>query len=412
MITLNKTSKQSLKFEPVPVNGFLYGGIHCGIKANSSTLDLALIHCPEAVASAGVFTQNITKAAPVTVSQLHLSEGIPKTILINSGNANACTGEQGLMDANQSADLVASHLGLAKSEVLISSTGIIGVPMPMDAMKTGIGTICASLKSESIDKAADAIMTTDTYSKSVSLTVEIDGSEILISGIAKGSGMIHPNMATMLGFVMTDASVSSELLETCLKEATTKSFNMISVDGDTSTNDMVIAMASGAAQSKPIINDQSILQFKDAMVTVCTELAKLIASDGEGATKLLEMCVSGARSYNDAALAAKSVISSSLVKSAFFGNDANWGRIICAMGYSGAQFDPQNVALEIESEKGKIELMSAGAPLPFDENHALEVLSSGVVKISATLEEGDHDATAWGCDLTYEYVKINGEYRS
>lgn len=409
---MNLQSEYDIKFEPVPVNGFLYSGVHCGIKADMNKLDMALIHCPEAVASAGVFTQNVTKAAPVTLSQLHLSEGIAKAILINSGNANACTGEQGFEDANQSAKLVASHLGISHTEVLVSSTGIIGVPMPMPAITLGIGSVCAALNSESISKTAAAIMTTDTYSKSVSLTVSIDGTDIQISGIAKGSGMIHPNMATMLGFIMTDANVSTDLLEKCLKEATDKSFNMISVDGDTSTNDMVIAMASGAAQTKPISGDASAQKFQDAFVNVCVELAKLIASDGEGATKLLEMSVLGAQTYNDAALAAKSVISSSLVKAAFFGNDANWGRIICALGYSGAKFDPQKVDLSIASDKGNLKLMSAGAPITFDEDQALEVLSADKIKITALLNDGDFNATAWGCDLTYEYVKINGEYRS
>lgn len=401
----------NIKHEPLPVDGFLYSGIHCGIKS-ANALDLALIHCPKAVATAGVFTQNITKAAPVTLSEQHLSEGVPNTILINSGNANACTGDQGDIDANQSAQLVASHLGISKTDVLISSTGVIGVPMPMDAMKSGIGTACASLNSESISKSANAIMTTDTYSKSVSLTVSIEGTIIQISGIAKGSGMIHPNMATMLGFIMTDANVSVDLLNECLKESTVKSFNMISVDGDTSTNDMVLAMASGAANAIPFSEEPSISLFKKAVEAVCVELAKLIAADGEGATKLLEMNVTGAATYDDAALIAKSVISSSLVKSAFFGNDANWGRILCAMGYSGAKFNPKSVSLEIKSEKGNLQLMKTGTPLPFNEDHALNVLSSDNIKVYASLDSGSYNATAWGCDLTYEYVKINGEYRS
>lgn len=403
---------KKLEYKPLPVEGFKAAGIHSGIKAKPDMLDLALIYCENAAAGAGVFTQNITKAAPVSITEEHLSQAVPKAILINSGNANACTGTQGMADAIASAKVTAETLGIEANEVLIASTGIIGVPMPMDVVLSGIQSISSKLSEDGIGKASTAIMTTDTFEKAVSIEVELGGKKGRITGISKGSGMIHPNMATMLGFVMTDMAVDDAYLKALLKKVAAKSFNMISVDGDTSTNDMVLALSSASENAPSIESDADKAVFDEAFSTVCIELAKLIAKDGEGATKLLECCVSSASTETDAALAAKSVISSSLVKSAFFGSDANWGRIICAMGYSGSSFTPEKVDLKMVSKNGEIELMKAGAPVPFDEDHALKVLSADTIQILAELNEGDCSATAWGCDLTYEYVKINGEYRS
>ena len=401
-----------LVYKPIQVNGFESMGIHCGIKQSTDKKDLGLIYCPKPSGVAGVFTQNLTKAAPVTLSEYNLNIALPKAILINSGNANACTGKGGMDDASRCASLLAQNLNISKDEVLVSSTGIIGLPLPMELLENGIRKITKQLSQSSFEEVCSAIMTTDTYSKSISISFEIDGKPGRITGIAKGSGMIHPNMATMLGFIMTDVNIDSDSLQALLSESTQKSFNMISVDGDTSTNDMVIAMASGQAGAPSILDEKSKDVFKEALNTLTIGLAKLIAGDGEGATKLLEMTTKGAQSYEDAALTSKAVISSSLVKAAFFGKDANWGRIICAMGYSGAQFQPDNVDLFIESSKGRLDLMNKGTPQVFNEAYALEVLSPDTIKIVANLNQGNYSATAWGCDLTYEYVKINGEYRS
>jgi len=403
--------KYKIEYKASHVDGFQSAGIHCGIKKNNLK-DLGLIYCPAPSGVAGVFTQNVTKAAPVTLSENHLSQTLPKAILINSGNANACTGIQGSVDALKSAECLAKQLGINTNEVLVSSTGIIGVPLPMQHLGAGILKISTTLTNSDFEDVSTAIMTTDTYSKSVTATFTIDGREGRITGIAKGSGMIHPNMATMLGFMMTDVQIDSDTLQSLLSETTNKSFNMISVDGDTSTNDMVLAMASGAKHAPKILSQSSKEQFQEVFHALSVELAKLIASDGEGATKLLEMTVKGARSYEDAAKASKSVISSSLVKAAFFGKDANWGRIICAMGYSGALFEPDKVDLQLKSENGILQLMKNGSPLSFNEDHALDVLSPDTILIQANLNDGAYSATAWGCDLTYDYVKINAEYRS
>ncbi len=406
--------KNSIKIleQTKPIKGFLTSGIHAGIKNGDLNLDMGLIYCDKTVASAGVFTRNVTKAAPVTVSKSNLEKDTAKAILINSGNANACTGKQGFNDALECVKLIASHLDISEKEVLVSSTGIIGVPLPMDVIKPGIKNLVSNLDEQNIANLSKSIMTTDTFEKSITVQFDLHGKIGHVTGVAKGSGMIHPNMATMLGFLLTDVTISSQLLSESLQESTGKSFNMISVDGDTSTNDMVLALASGAEGAPSIETANDLKIFKEALLLASIELSKLIAKDGEGATKLLEMTITGAPSQSDASLAAKAVISSSLVKSAFFGNDANWGRIICAMGYSGAQFDPDKVSLRIESQNGSLHLMSEGSPIVFDESHALHVLSTESVSIIADLDQGDHQATAWGCDLTYEYVKINGEYRS
>ncbi len=404
--------KITLFTKPVFVPGFSYSGIHCGIKKQTDLRDLGLIYCPSSVASAGVFTQNVAKAAPVTLSQTHLHESTSKAILINSGNANACTGDQGKKDAQASVHLVADQLKIDKSEVLLASTGIIGVPLPMPTMRKGITSACSNLDERNILNLAKSILTTDTYTKVVSATITKGTEKLNICGIAKGSGMIHPNMATMLGFIMTDADVDSTYLQNSLETVTDESFNMISVDGDTSTNDMVLALASG--QSKlDLKNDTAASNaFKKALLLVCTELSKLIARDGEGATKLLEIQVMGAESHHSARLASKAVASSSLVKAAFFGKDANWGRILCAIGYSGAKFPPENIDLHIETEYGLLPLMKEGTPLTFDDEYAESILSAENINVLVNLNDGPFSATAWGCDLTYDYVKINGEYRS
>jgi glutamate N-acetyltransferase/amino-acid N-acetyltransferase len=336
-----------------------------------------------------------------------------QAIVVNSGNANACTGKQGKEDAKIMAALTASHLNISPDSVLVASTGVIGVTLPMNCIESGIKNACESLSYDGGNDAAQAIMTTDTYLKSVTVEVELDGKAVLLSGIAKGSGMIHPNMATMLGFITTDANITKVLLQEALSESIQKTYNMISVDGDTSTNDMVMILANGAADNKLIENkDESFDTFKKALDLLNTQLAKLIARDGEGATKLLECTVSNAESDIDARKLSKSVIGSSLVKAAFFGNDANWGRILCALGYSGGNFSPDKTDVFFESKAGSIQLVANGEPLQFCEETATAIMAEEFVKIKVDLKEGSFSATAWGCDLTYDYVKINGSYRS
>lgn len=390
--------------------GFLAAGVHANVKGKGGTKkDVAVLFSRVPCAAAGVYTVNKVKAAPVVLSQQRTAAGRLQAVVVNSGNANACTGEQGMKDARAMAEATAKALGLEPDAVAVASTGVIGVPMPMDRVMAGIARAAASVAPDGGHAAAEAIMTTDTFDKQYAVQVEMGGATVTIGAMAKGSGMIHPNMATMLGFVTTDADVEPAALHVALKAATEKSFNMITVDGDTSTNDMIIALANGFAKNPRIVLGSTLYgAFAEALEQVLIHLAKEVARDGEGATKLLEMRVQGAPSVDDARKAAKAVCGSMLTKAAVYGEDANWGRVLCAMGYSGAEFDPAKVDLWL----GDLPLMKAGAPLPLDEEAAARILKEKVVVFTADLHSGTSSATAWGCDLTYDYVKINGSYRT
>jgi len=390
----------------------MVSGVSSGIK-KSDKKDLCVIFSEKESTAAAVFTTNKVKAAPVLLNMKNIKTKNIQAIVVNSGNANACTGKQGQKDANTMAELTASLLDIPSDSVLVASTGVIGVSLPMDCIETGIKNACGSLSYNGGTDAAQAIMTTDTFEKSITIETELEGKKVLLSGIAKGSGMIHPNMATMLSFVVTNANITKSMLQEALNESVKKTYNMISVDGDTSTNDMLIILANAAAGNKLIESkDASFDTFKEALDLLNTELAKMIVRDGEGATKLIECNVINAVSSTDANKLSKSVISSDLTKSAFFGNDANWGRILCALGYSGGNFSPDKVDIFFESEAGCIQLVADGEPLQFCEKTASEIMNKEYVKIKVDLHEGSFSATAWGCDLTYDYVKINGSYRS
>ncbi len=390
--------------------GFLAVGVHADIKGKGGTKkDVAILFSPIPCAAAGVYTTSVVKAAPVILSQGRTQAGALQAVVVNSGNANACTGEQGMADATAMAEQTANALGLPASSVAVASTGVIGVTLPMEQVARGIAEAAAALSADGGHAAAEAIMTTDTFPKEYAVRFDLGGTTVTIGSMAKGSGMIHPNMATMLGFVTTDAAVEPAALQQALREATAKSYNMITVDGDTSTNDMVIALANGQA-GNPLVTLESPLYpaFAAALDQVLIFLAKEIARDGEGATKLIEMHVKGAPTQDDARKAARAVCGSSLVKAAVFGEDANWGRVLAAMGYSGASFDPNKVDLWL----GDVQMMAGGTGLVFDEEAAARVLKGKAITFTADLHSGKFEATAWGCDLTYDYVKINGDYRT
>lgn len=386
-------------------------GIHSGVKRKRK--DLCIIYSEKEAVSAGTFTQNKFAAAPVTVSKDHIQSDNTQAIVINSGNANACTGDDGIGNAYSMAKTTADGLGLSPKEVLVASTGIIGLPLPMDIITPGIKNACTQISYTGGPSAAEAIMTTDTFTKTLTVELDIDDEKILISGIAKGSGMIHPNMATMLSFIVTNLNISKDMLSMALKESVDDSYNMISVDGDTSTNDMVIAMANKTANNT-IINskDDNFIKFKKALDFLNKELSKMIAKDGEGATKLIEVSLNNAKSVKDAKLCAKAVISSSLVKSAFFGEDANWGRIVCSLGYSDGEFSPEKIDVFFQNKAGIIQLFKDGKGISFDEELTKNILSKEHINIIIDLKDGDYCATAWGCDLSFDYVKINASYRS
>jgi glutamate N-acetyltransferase/amino-acid N-acetyltransferase len=399
--------------EFIPVNGFTASAIACGIKKGSSKKDMCLIHSAKPAHAAGVFTRNTVKAAPILISMNNISSGKIHSILVNSGNANACTGKQGMDDAKKMISLVSEAMGINTEAVLIASTGVIGVPLPMDRIVPNIKPLTQSLGISNFSDVAEAIMTTDTFKKEVSVDFMIGGKRVVISGMAKGSGMIHPDMGTMLSFILTDAAIESELLNKALSECAGVSFNMISVDGDTSTNDTAIVLANGSAGNQSIcIEDPNYYIFKEALKIVCIDLAMQIAKDGEGATKLIEVNLTGGFSQEAANCLAKSIITSSLVKAAFFGNDANWGRILCAMGYSGENFDAENLDLIFEGGGKQIYIVEKGKGLDFDENLAEKILKNETVIIHVKLNDGTFSAKAWGCDLSYDYVRINGDYRS
>lgn len=395
--------------------GFKASGVHCGLKKSLLKKDLALIYSDVVATSCGVYTKNKVKGAPLTVTKQHLVNKKAQAIIINSGNANTCNGDDGLSKAKKMANLCAKELNIKNDDVLVASTGVIGVPLNIDAIKDGIPQLVNNLSSEiqGAKNASMAIMTTDTIEKQAGIEIEVGGKKITIAAMAKGSGMIHPNMATMLSFITTDISISPALLKEALKQIVNISYNRISVDGDSSTNDMVLIMANGLADNETIIEkNEDYNLFLEALTTLNIYISKKIAKDGEGATKLIECTVSNANSIEDAETLSKSVVTSSLVKAAIFGSDANWGRILCALGYSGIDFDPEKVDVSFASNAGEIIVCIDGSSVNFDEAKAKEILLQDEIKILIDMKQGLSEVTTWGCDLTYDYVKINGDYRS
>ncbi len=394
------------------VSGFKATGVACGLK-NNGNKDLCIIYSEKKAVAAAAFTTNKVKAAPVLLNMKNIEGDNIQAIVANSGNANACTGDDGYEKAVLMSKKTASALNIAPNEVMVASTGVIGVPLPIEKIVSGIEEASKNLSKTGGIDAARAIMTTDTCEKIYTVEFHLGDKVAHISGMAKGSGMIHPNMATMLSFIATDANITKSMLNKALKESVEDSYNMISVDGDTSTNDMVIVLANGASENILIDSeDINYFVFKKALHQVNTELSKMIAKDGEGATKLLEVKVYNACSVKDAKLCAKSVITSSLVKAAFFGADANWGRILCALGYGGGNFRVDGVDVFFSNQIGSIQICKNGGHLEFDEILAKQILDEDKITIAIDLNDGECCATAWGCDLTYDYVKINGSYRS
>ncbi len=391
--------------------GFTANGVHCGIRKNRTKRDLALIYSEKQATAAAVYTTNLVKGAPLLVTKEHISDTKAQAVICNSGNANTCNAN-GVEIAEQMSKLIADDLKISPSDIVVASTGVIGQPLDITPIKSGIPALVSGLGDHS-DFAAEGIMTTDTVAKEVAVSFEIDGVECKIGGIAKGSGMIHPNMATMLVFITTDCAISGEMLQKALSTDIADTFNMVSVDGDTSTNDMVCVLANGMAENAEITeDDDNFKEFMKALNTVTVHLCRCIASDGEGATKLLECKVGGAKTKEIAKMVAKSVVCSSLTKAAMFGSDANWGRVLCAIGYSGAEVDINKIDVSFVSQKGEIAVCKNGAGIDFSEEKAKEILLEKEIVISVELNDGDHSSTAWGCDLTYDYVRINGDYRT
>ena len=396
-------------------NGFQASGLSAGIK-KGNTKDMAMIYSIVPCKAAGTFTTNVVKAAPVKWDkEVVYHSSAAQAVICNSGIANACTGEEGFGYCKKTAEIAAEVLGIPADSVLVASTGVIGKQLPMDKIEAGIRSMAPVLSpaGSAGTLAAEAIMTTDTVKKEIAVEVEIGGKKVTLGGMCKGSGMIHPNMCTMLGFITTDVEISKELLQEALSESVNDTFNMVSVDGDTSTNDTVLLLANGLA-GNPVIRekDGDYEKFAEALNYVNTWLAKQIAADGEGATALFEVKVVHAASKEDAVILSKSIITSNLTKAAIFGHDANWGRILCAMGYSGAQFDPEKVDLYFESAAGKLKIIEDGVATDYSEEEATKILSEKAVTAIADIKMGEASATAWGCDLTYDYIKINADYRS
>ena len=395
--------------------GFKAASTAAGIKYKDRQ-DMAMIYSQEPCRSAGTFTTNIVKAAPVKWDKNQVTSGAPaRAVVINAGIANACTGEEGMGYCGQTAEAAALALGISAESVLVASTGVIGMQLPMDRITAGVKAMAPLLDGslESGTGASRAIMTTDTKNKEVAVRFELGGTTVTMGGMCKGSGMIHPNMCTMLSFVTTDAAISKELLQEALSQDIQDTYNMISVDGDTSTNDTVLLLANGLAGNKEITEkNEDYHTFCRALKIVNETLAKKMAGDGEGCTALFEVKVVGAETKEQAKILAKSVICSSLTKAAIFGHDANWGRILCAMGYSGAQFDPEKVDLYFESAAGKMQIIKDGVAVDYSEEQATRILSEPEVTAVADIKMGDAKATAWGCDLTFDYVRINADYRS
>lgn len=391
--------------------GFTANGIHCGIRKNKQKRDLSLIFSSTPAAAAAVYTTNLVKGAPLTVTKSNIENGTAQAIICNSGNANTCN-ENGIEIATDMCKITAEQLGINPDDVIVASTGVIGQPLDITPIKNGIESLCSGL-TEGSELAAEGIMTTDTVKKQVAVSFNISGVECKLGGIAKGSGMIHPNMATMLVFITTDCAISHEMLQKALSTDVQNTFNMVSVDGDTSTNDMVTVLANGAAGNEEITADgEAFNTFMKALNTVTVGLCKLIAGDGEGASKRIECAVTGAESLETAKTVAKAVVCSSLTKAAMFGADANWGRVLCAIGYSGAAVDVNKIDVAFSSDKGTVSVCKGGFGIPFSEEKAKDILLQRDITIEVCLNSGDESASAWGCDLTYDYVKINGDYRT
>ena len=392
--------------------GFKANGVHCGIRKNQAKKDLALIVSDVPATAAAVYTTNLVKGAPLTVTKNNISNGIAQAVICNSGNANTCNAD-GIEIAEKMCALVEKATGVAASDVVVASTGVIGQPLNVAPIAEHMDELTTGLSYEGSLNAAQAIMTTDTISKEIAVEFTVGDKVCRMGGIAKGSGMIHPNMATMLVFITTDCAISAELLQKALSGDVQNTFNMLSIDGDTSTNDMVTVLANGLAGNEIITAEgEAFNTFMKALNTLTVNLCRTIAGDGEGATKLLECSVSGADTLEAAKIAAKSVICSSLLKAAMFGADANWGRVLCAIGYSGADVDVTKVDVSFRSTKGQVDVCKDGAGIPFSEEIAKEVLLEKEIEIVISVGDGPYSACAWGCDLTYDYVKINGDYRT
>ena len=392
--------------------GFKASGVHCGIRKNRTKKDIALIVSECRAHAAAVYTTNLVKGAPLTVTKNHIADGFAQAVICNSGNANTCNAN-GIEIAEKMSDLVGAELGISPADVVVASTGVIGQPLNIEPIAAGIPLLVKDLSVDGGEAAAEGIMTTDTVKKEIAVEFRLGGKTCRMGGIAKGSGMIHPNMATMLVFITTDAAISAPMLEKALKHDVQSTFNMTSVDGDTSTNDMVTILANGMAGNKEITEDgEDFAAFMKALNTVTVYLCRMIAGDGEGATKLLECKVSGAADDKTAKTVAKSVICSSLLKAAMFGADANWGRVLCAIGYSGADVDVNKVDVAFRSAKGTVAVCKNGAGVEFSEEIAKEILLEKEIEILVELNSGEFAASAFGCDLTYDYVKINGDYRT
>ncbi len=392
--------------------GYTAGGMHCGIRANHSKKDLAMIYSAVPANAAAVYTSNLVKGAPLTVTKAHLADGKAQAVICNSGNANTCNAN-GIEIAEKMSALTAEVLHIRPEDVIVASTGVIGQPLPLAPIESALPALSESLSQEGEAAAAQAILTTDTHAKEVAVEFTLGGKTCRMGGIAKGSGMIHPNLATMLVFLTTDAAISAEMLQKALSTDVKSTFNMVSVDGDTSTNDMVSIMANGMAGNPEITEEnEDYAEFMKALNTVTISLCKMIAGDGEGATKLLQCIVTGAATEQAAKITAKGVICSSLTKAAMFGADANWGRVLCAIGYCGAGVDVHKVDVAFRSAKGTIPVCKMGAGIEFSEEIAKTILLEPEIDILVELNDGEASATAWGCDLTYDYVKINGDYRT
>ena len=392
--------------------GFTASGVHCGIRATRSKRDISLIYSEKKAACAAVYTTNLVKGAPLDVTKAHIADGYAQAAICNSGNANTCN-SNGIEIAEETCQLLAQELKISASDVVVASTGVIGQKLDINPIKKGIPQLVKELSKTGNANAVEGIMTTDTVPKEIALTFDVGGKTCTMGGMAKGSGMIHPNMATMLVFITTDCAIEPKMLQKALSNDIANTFNMVSVDGDTSTNDMVTVMANGMANNSPICEDGPDFQtFMKALNTITVTLCRKIAGDGEGATKMLECVVTGAGTKQTAKTVAKSVICSSLTKAAMFGADANWGRVLCAIGYSGADVDVKKIDVAFKSSAGTVEVCKDGAGIDFSEELAKKVLSEKEIDILVALNSGDQEATAWGCDLTYEYVKINGDYRT
>ena len=392
--------------------GFKASGIHCGIRKNQTKKDLAMIVSETKCAAAAVYTQNKVYGAPITVTKNNIADGYAQAVIVNSGNANTCNAD-GVEKAQMMCDIASKALGVDSKDVIVASTGVIGMTLDVTPIADGAPTLASQMSEKGGHDCAEAIMTTDTLPKEVAVSMEIGGKKVTLGACCKGSGMIHPNMATMLCFMTTDCNISSAYLQKALSDVVKDTFNMISVDGDTSTNDMVCIMANGMAENDIIDSDSADFEiFKQALMSVSVKLSRLIAGDGEGAQRLIECNVTACTDEATAKKIAKSIICSSLVKTAMFGADANWGRILCAIGYTEGEFKVDTIDVYLSSCKGTIQVCENGAGIPFSEEKAKEILLESEITLDVDMKQGEYSATAWGCDLTYDYVKINGDYRT